>query len=51
MKKADASGARYAVIVGDDEAAAGMLSVKALRVAREQVRVSLAEACGIIKSR
>ena len=51
MKKADASGARYAVIVGDDEAAAGMLSVKALRVAREQVRVSLAEACEIIKSR
>ncbi len=51
MKKADASGARYAVVVGDDEAAAGMLSVKALRVAREQVRVSLAEACEIIKSR
>ncbi len=51
MKKADASGARYAVVVGDDEAAAGMLSVKALRVAREQVRVSFLEACEIIKSR
>ena len=51
MKKADASGARYAVVVGDDEAAAGALSVKALRVAREQVRVSLVEACEIIKSR
>ena len=51
MKKADASGARHAVIVGDDEAAAGMLSVKALRMAREQVRVSLVEACEIIKSR
>jgi histidyl-tRNA synthetase len=31
MKKADASGARYAVIVGDDEAAAGTLTVKPLR--------------------
>ncbi len=51
MKKADASSARYAVVVGDDEAATGMLSVKALRVATEQVRVSLVEACEIIKSR
>lgn len=51
MKKADASGARYAVVVGDDEAAAGTLSVKPLRVAGEQVRVSLAEACEIIKTR
>jgi histidyl-tRNA synthetase len=31
MKKADASGARYAVIVGDDEAAAGQVSLKPLR--------------------
>ena len=31
MKKADASGARYAVIVGEDEAAAGTLTVKPLR--------------------
>jgi histidyl-tRNA synthetase len=51
MKKADASSARYAVILGDDEAQAGVLSVKSLRVEREQVRVSLSEACEIIKTR
>ncbi len=31
MKRADASGARYALIVGDDEAAANVVGVKALR--------------------
>lgn len=31
MKKADASGARYALIVGDNEAAAGTVAVKPLR--------------------
>jgi histidyl-tRNA synthetase len=51
MKKADASGARYAVIVGDDEAQAGDVSVKALRELAEQVRVSLDEAIGLIKGR
>jgi histidyl-tRNA synthetase len=54
MKKADASGARYAVILGDDEAQAGMLAVKALRAAagqQEQRQVALPEACEIIKSR
>ncbi len=58
MKKADASGARYAVILGDDEAQAGMLAVKALRVTtgaaagqQEQRQVALPEACEIIKSR
>ena len=49
MKKADGSGARFAVIIGDDEAQAGLLSVKSLRVEREQVRVSLSEACETIK--
>jgi histidyl-tRNA synthetase len=33
MKKADASGAQYAVIVGEAEAAAGAAAVKALRTA------------------
>ena len=54
MKKADASGARYAVILGDDEAQAGMLAVKALRASegqQEQRQVALPEACEIIKSR
>jgi len=42
MKKADASGAPVAVIVGDEEAQAGEASVKALREEREQFRVPLA---------
>jgi histidyl-tRNA synthetase len=41
MKKADASGAPIAVIVGDDEANAGEASVKTLREGRDQVRVPL----------
>ena len=48
MKKADASGARFAVIVGDDEAQAGEISVKPLREAAEQVRVGLAEAVDLL---
>lgn len=41
MKKADASGARYALIIGDDEAAAGEISVKPLRELGEQARMSV----------
>jgi histidyl-tRNA synthetase len=41
MKRADASGAAVAVIVGDDEAAAGEASVKPLREERAQSRVPL----------
>ena len=41
MKKADASGARYAVIIGDDEAGAGEVSLKPLRELGEQMRVAL----------
>ena len=41
MKKADGSGASVAVIVGDEEAAAGEASVKALREERAQQRVPL----------
>jgi histidyl-tRNA synthetase len=39
MKKADASGARLALIVGDDEAAAGTIAIKTLRDGGEQVFV------------
>ncbi|MBK9615876.1 MAG: histidine--tRNA ligase [Uliginosibacterium sp.] len=39
MKKADASGSAFAVIVGDDEAAAGEVSFKPLRGEGEQRRV------------
>jgi histidyl-tRNA synthetase len=42
MKKADASGAHLAVIIGEEEAAAGEASVKPLREAREQQRVAVA---------
>ena len=41
MRRADASGAPIAIIVGDDEAAAGEVTVKPLREAREQFRVKL----------
>jgi histidyl-tRNA synthetase len=41
MRRADASGAHVAVIVGDDEAAAGEASVKPLRAERPQVRLPL----------
>ncbi|MHB8666099.1 MAG: histidine--tRNA ligase [Burkholderiales bacterium] len=43
MKKADASGAVLAVILGEDEAASGAASVKHLRREREQMRVARAE--------
>jgi histidyl-tRNA synthetase len=41
MKRADASGAAVAVIIGDEEAAAGEASVKPLREERAQFRVAL----------
>ncbi len=44
MKKADANGARFAVILGDDEAAARKVTVKPLRGEGEQRTVALPEA-------
>lgn len=46
MKKADASGAKYAVIIGDDEAVTRQASLKPLRGEGEQVRVNLDEVAG-----
>ncbi|HAF00844.1 MAG TPA: histidine--tRNA ligase [Methylophilaceae bacterium] len=43
MKKADRSGAKYAAILGDDEAMAGEISVKPLLQAGEQKRYKLNE--------
>ncbi len=43
MKKADASGARFALLIGDDEAAAGTVGVKPLREQGEQVAVPAAD--------
>jgi len=49
MKKADASRARYAVIIGDDEAAAQQVTLKPLREAGEQTRVEVARAIQFIQ--
>lgn len=49
MKKADASGARFAIIIGDDEAKENEVSIKPLREAAEQIRVSLIEAAELLK--
>ncbi|MBL8487612.1 MAG: histidine--tRNA ligase [Rhodocyclaceae bacterium] len=49
MKRADASGAALAIIIGDDEAAAGEATLKPLRESAEQRRVAfdeLADAVG-----
>ena len=43
MKKADASGALCALIIGDDEAQAGQATLKPLRGGGEQVKVAQAE--------
>jgi histidyl-tRNA synthetase len=51
MKKADASGAHYALIIGDDEAAAGHISLKPLREAAEQAQCSPAELIDLLKAR
>ena len=52
MKKADASGATFAVIIGDDEAAAGQVTLKPLRASEgqqnEQQRVGLEELADVI---
>jgi histidyl-tRNA synthetase len=43
MKRADRSGAKYAAILGDDEAVAGEISLKPLLEKAEQIRCKLAE--------
>ena len=48
MKKADGSGARYAVIIGADEIAAQRVSVKPLRETVEQTRCTVAEAAAMM---
>lgn len=49
MRKADASAARFAVIIGDDEAAAGVVSLKPLREQVDQVSVSVAEVADLVR--
>lgn len=50
MKRADASGARFAVIIGEEEAGRRLVSIKPLRQPGEQVLADLAEAAGLIRS-
>jgi len=42
MKRADASGARFALVIGDDEARSGTIGVKPLRGSGEQIAVPAA---------
>ena len=48
MKKADASGAQMALIIGDDEVATGMVAIKPLRTGGEQIAVPAADVPGRI---
>lgn len=50
MKKADASLARYAILIGEEETAAGEVSLKPLRAAGEQRRLSLDAVIAVLKS-
>ncbi len=50
MKKADASGARFSVIIGDDEVQAGEVSIKPMQ-GGEQVRVPLHQINTIVSNR
>lgn len=50
MKKADRSGASYAIIIGDDEAVANQVTLKPMQVEGEQARVSIQQAIEQIKS-
>ena len=50
MKKADASGARFAVIIGDDEAAAEAVTLKPLREMGDQARLAVAQAADVMKT-
>jgi histidyl-tRNA synthetase len=49
MKRADRSGAKYAAILGDDEAAAGEISLKPLLEKAEQIRCKLGDVVKHIK--
>ena len=50
MKKANASGARFAVIIGEDEVKAGVVSLKSLRTQAEQVSVPIAKVAALVQN-
>ena len=49
MKKADSSGSRFAIIIGEDEIKNEVISVKSLREKVTQMKVGLLEAAQLIK--
>ena len=49
MKKADASGARYAVIIGDNEVQAQEVILKPLREASDQASIQLNAVIDLIR--
>ena len=51
MKKADASGARFALIIGEDELAASEVSLRDLRETGEQQRVKFDDLNAIVAER
>lgn len=51
MKKADRSGARYALIIGHDELEAGVVTVKSLRDDTAQCQIAVAELVDYLKRR
>ena len=50
MKKADSSGARFAVIIGEEEVNAGMVSLKPLRAQAEQISVSITQVIALVQN-
>lgn len=50
LKRADKSGADYALIIGEDEVAAGLVSIKPLRGEGEQLRIAAAQLVSHIES-
>ncbi|MHB1678200.1 MAG: histidine--tRNA ligase [Sulfuriferula sp.] len=51
MKKADASGAAFACIIGDEEAAMEKITIKSLRSAAEQTQCTRDQGIALLKSR
>jgi len=49
FKKADKSGAEYAIILGDDEVSRGEVSVKSLRSEQEQQTLSREQTCAFLQ--
>ncbi|WP_299730946.1 histidine--tRNA ligase [uncultured Endozoicomonas sp.] len=50
MKRADRSGAKYALIIGEDELQAGTATIKSLRADEAQQQLPLSEVSGFLKS-